>query len=74
MTKTKKKLKLKESVKEKLIFLIIILVDIVILIGLNKIIKIETQHEYERAIERCGTQENVIEKRLKDGTTYFTCK
>lgn len=68
-----KKLKLRESVKEKMIFLSIIVVCIIALVGLTKLLEIEKQNDYKRAIERCGNESNIVERHTKEGDTYYTC-
>jgi len=60
--------------KEKMQDLLLIIIGIGILIlcfyGLSALDK----HEKNRAIERCGGYNNIIEKYTNQGDTYYICK
>lgn len=57
--------------KEKSLLFIICLIVIVII---GKAFALVDQHEYNRAVERCGNENNIVEKYTNQGDKYYTCK
>ena len=44
------------------------------IIGCFKLLELQNQHERERAIARCGSENNIVEHHTKEGDLYFSCK
>ncbi len=44
------------------------------IVGCFKLLELQDQHERERAIARCGNENNIVEHFTKDGDSYWTCK
>lgn len=57
--------------KEKVLLFVICLL---LVIGIGKVFALLDQHEYNRALDRCGNKDNVVEKYTKEGDKYYTCK
>lgn len=66
----KKKRVLKSWVKETLLFI----VCGIALFGCFKLLQLQDQHEYNKAIERCGNVENLSTHYTQQGDKYYTCK
>lgn len=65
-----KKRVLKSWVKETLVFL----VCGVAILGCLKLLQLQDQHEYNKAIARCGNVENITTHYTQQGDAYYTCK
>lgn len=70
----KKRYVLKKEIKEKLqdTLLVGAIVGVLVLCfyGLNAL----DRHERNRAIERCGGVDNIVERYTNQGDTYYQCK
>lgn len=66
----KKKRVLKGWVKETLLLIVLGLA----LIGCGKLLQLQDQHEYNKAIERCGSVENLNTHYTQQGDIYYSCK
>ena len=66
----KKKRVLKSWVKETLLFI----ACSIVLFGCFKLLQLQDQHEYNKAIERCGSVENLNIHYTQQGDKYYTCK
>ena len=66
----KKKRVLKSWVKETLLFI----VCSIVLFGCFKLLQLQDQNEYNKAIERCGSVENLNTHYTQQGDKYYTCK
>ena len=66
----KKKRVLKSWVKETLLFI----ACGIALFGCFKLLQLQDQHEYNKAIERCGNVENLNIHYTQQGDKYYTCK
>ena len=66
----KKKRVLKSWVKETLLFI----ACGVALFSCFKLLQLQDQHEYNKAIERCGNVENLNTHYTQQGDKYYTCK
>ena len=66
----KKKRVLKSWVKETLLFI----VCGIALFGCFKLLQLQDQHEYNKAIERCRSVENLNTHYTQQGDKYYTCK
>lgn len=44
------------------------------IIGCFKLLELQHNHEKDRAITRCGNENNIVEHFTKDGDSYWTCK
>lgn len=66
----KKKRVLKSWVKETLLFI----ACGIALFGCFKLLQLQDQHEYNKAIERCGSVENLNTRYTQQGDKYYTCK
>lgn len=65
----KKRLVLKESVKE-----VLVVIGMILVIGLCiKGLALQEQHEYKRAVERCGGESNIVQHYTSQGDKYYTC-
>lgn len=53
----------------KKLFILIILIIIC-----GKVLNAIDNKEYNRAVERCGNSDNVVERYTNLGDKYFTCK
>lgn len=51
-----------------------VLVVIMIFYGLFSLLRLQDEHERNRAIERCGGENNIVEHYTKEGDLYFSCK
>jgi len=49
-------------------------VFIIIIWGLLSLLALQDKHERNRAIERCGGEDNIVEHYTKEGDLYFSCK
>ena len=56
---------------KKLVFYGICILGIV---GCFKLLELQYNHEKDRAITRCGSENNIVENFTKDGDSYWTCK
>ena len=65
----KKRLVLKSWVKETLF----VIVAILAIVGCFKLLQLQDQHEYQRAVERCGGESNITERYTNQGDKYDTC-
>ena len=66
----KKKRVLKSWVKETLLFIAFG----VALFGCFKLLQLQDQHEYNKALERCGSVKNLNTHYTQQGDKYYTCK
>lgn len=66
----KKKRVLKSWVKETLLFI----ACGIALFSCFKLLQLQDQHEYNKAIERCGSVENLNAHYTQQGDKYYTCK
>ena len=66
----KKKRVLKSWVKETLLFI----ACGIALFGCFKLLQLQDQHEYNKAIEICGRVENLNTHYTQQGDKYYTCK
>jgi hypothetical protein len=66
----KKKRVLKSWVKETLLFI----ACGIALFGCFKLLQLQDQYEYNKAIERCGSVENLNTHYTQQGDKYYTCK
>ena len=44
------------------------------IVGCFKLLELQYNHEKDRAITRCGNENNIVEHFTKDGDSYWTCK
>ena len=51
-----------------------VLLVVAIFWGLFSLLKLQDDYERGRAIERCGGEDNIVERYTKEGDLYFTCK
>ena len=65
----KKRLVLKENVKVALIGIGCLLA----IVGCFKLLQLQDQHEYNRAVERCGGESNIVQHYTNQGDKYYTC-
>lgn len=42
--------------------------------GCIKLLQLQDQKNYEYAIERCGSVENLVEYHTQEGDTFYNCK
>lgn len=61
---------MKEKLQNILEFILIVGVIVILFNGLSAL----DRHEKNRAIERCGSESNLIEKYTSTGETYYQCK
>jgi hypothetical protein len=61
---------MKEKIANVLFFGVLILG----MVGCFKLLALQDQHEKERAIARCGSEENLVEHYTKDGDIWWSCK
>lgn len=61
---------MKEKLQNILELILIVGVIVALFNGLSALDK----HEKNRAIERCGSESNLIEKYTSTGETYYQCK
>lgn len=43
------------------------------IVGLFKLLQLQDQKNYEHAIERCGSVENLVKHQTQEGDIYWTC-
>ena len=60
--------------KEKLQTILEVLLIVGVLALCAYGLKYQDQKEYERAIERCGDAQNLVERYTNQGDVYYTCK
>lgn len=41
--------------------------------GCGKLLQLQDQHEEQRAVERCGGQDNIVKHYTNQGDAYWTC-
>lgn len=70
MIKNEKEKSVKSWVKETLLFI----ACGIALFGCFKLLQLQDQHEYNKAIERCGSVENLNTHYTQQGDKYYTCK
>lgn len=51
-----------------------VLIIILIFWSLLQLLALQDKHERNRAIERCGGEDNIVEHYTKEGDLYFSCK
>ena len=56
---------------EKKLFSVICIGILLLIFGL---LCLQDKNEKQRAIKRCGGEDNIIEHYTKDGDVYWTCK
>lgn len=61
---------MKEKLQNILELVLIVGVIVVLFSGLSAL----DRHERNRAIKRCGSESNLIEKYTSTGETYYQCK
>ena len=66
----KKRLVLKESVKKVMFYLVCGLA----IVGCFKLLQLQDQNEYKRAVNRCGSKNNIVEHYTSQGDKYYSCK
>ena len=44
------------------------------IIGFFKLLELQYNYEKNRAIARCGSENNIVEHFTKEGDSYWTCK
>lgn len=68
------KLRLKREIKEKLEKVAFYSVCVLALVGCFWLLNLQDKHEEQRAIERCGGKDNIVERYTNQGDIYYTCK
>lgn len=68
-----KKLRLKREIKERLQKIAFYTICILAIVGCFKLLQLQDQHEYQRAITRCGSESNIQTNYTNQGDKYFTC-
>lgn len=68
------KLRLKREIKEKLVNVAFYGICLLGIVGCIWLLNLQDQHERERAIKRCGGENNIVERYTNQGDLYFTCK
>lgn len=69
----RKKLVLKKEVKEGIQKGLFYFVCIMGIIGCFKLLELQDQNEYKRAIKRCQNENNIQVKYSRQGDKYYTC-
>lgn len=70
----KKRYVLKKEIKEKLQTILEVMVIVGVLALCAYSLKALDRHEYNRAIERCGDTNNIVERYTNQGDKYYQCK
>jgi len=60
--------------KELLVKILVFGVCVLGLIGCVKLLQWQDQKNYEHAIEKCGSVDNIIEYHTQEGDTFYHCK
>lgn len=47
---------------------------IIVLVGAVKVLNTLNEKEYQKAVSKCGSKENVITKYTNQGDKYYICK
>lgn len=66
----KKRLVLKENVKRVMFYLVCGLA----IVGCLKLLQLQDQNEYNKAVSRCGSVNNISEHYTSQGDRYYSCK
>jgi hypothetical protein len=59
--------------KEKMLNVLGMIACVLAIIGLFKLLQLQDQKNYEYAIERCGSVENLVKHQTQEGDIYWTC-
>ena len=60
--------------KEKMLDVLLFVGVVIALIGCVKMLQWQDQKNYEYAVERCGSEENLVKHYTNEGDVYWTCK
>jgi hypothetical protein len=58
--------------KEKMLNVLGMIACVLAIIGLFKLLQLQDQKNYEYAIERCGSVENLVKHQTQEGDIYWT--